>query len=217
MIWKWILLGLAAVLLLLLFCPVTLHLAYHEKLEIRLRVLGIPVVLYPRPAKKPRAPKAQKAAPAKAKPPEEKKPSFGAGDLLDHLDTVKLLLEQLERFCGRVTRAVTLHHLRLWMLVAGEDPAQTGIRFGRANAAAYGVLAILQQNFRVRDARLDIRPNFLPGGEEWAEGEGKLTACPAVLLWAVIRLAAGVLPAVWPLITSSQKQPKPKQPEEKAV
>ena len=221
MIWKAVLLLLGAVLLAALVCPATLSFSWDGALTLRLRVLGIPFRLWPRPAKQ--EGKGKKKAPPSSRepsPPGEEKPS-PVKLVLDHLETVRLLVEQGERFWGRAVRAVTLHHLRLWMTVAGEDPAQTGIRFGRANALAYGLLALLQRNFRVRDARLDIRPNFLPGGEDWAQGEGKLTACPVVLLWAAIRLAAGVLPLLGPFLPSKGK-PSPQgakrqQPEEKAV
>ena len=215
-----ILLILLAGITVLLVWPVTVHLVYREGLQVRLRVLFVWIPLYP--------PKPKKSPPA-SPPPSPKTPSPAKKEgpspvrlVLDHLELAKALLEQGERFLGRAARGITLHHLRLWLLVAGEDAAQVGIRFGRANALCYSLLAVLQRLFTVGDARLDIRPNFLPDGEEWVQGEGMASARPVVLLWAALCLAAGLLKVLWPVIRKgsgpSPSQPNPSnQTNEKAV
>ena len=214
-----ILLILLAGITVLLVWPVTVHLVYREGLQVRLRVLFVWIPLYPSKPKK--SPPASPPSSSKTPSPAKEGPS-PVRLVLDHLELAKALLEQGERFLGRAVRGITLHHLRLWLLVAGEDAAQVGIRFGRANALCYSLLAVLQRLFTVRDARLDIRPNFLPDGEEWVQGEGMASARPVVLLWAVLCLAAGVLKVLWPVIrkgngpSPSQTNPS-NQTNEKAV
>ena len=137
-----ILLILLAGITVLLVWPVTVHLVYREGLQVRLRVLFVWIPLYPsKPKKSPPAsppPSLKTPSPAKKEGPSpEKEGPSPVRLVLDHLELAKALLEQGERFLGRAARGITLHHLRLWLLVAGEDAAQVGIRFGRANALCW--------------------------------------------------------------------------------
>lgn len=198
----------------------TVHLVYREGLQVRLRVLFVWIPLYPSKPKK--SPPASRRPLPRPPPRQRKRAPRRYGWCWTIWSWQRRCWSRGNGSWDGLPRGITLHHLRLWLLVAGEDAAQVGIRFGRANALCYSLLAVLQRLFTVRDARLDIRPNFLPDGEEWVQGEGMASARPVVLLWAALCLAAGVLKVLWPVIRKgsgpSPSQPNPSnQTNEKAV
>lgn len=208
-------LALGILVLLVLFLPVTVFVAYHRgDLEIRLRVLLFTLRVYPQPEKPEKPQKKQaKARPKKEKPPPPPAKKLELDDVLELLELVQGFLPQVGETLGFLNRHFTIHRVRVAMLVAGEDAADTALRFGSANGVVYGVYTAAAAVFRVRDAVLDIRPNFLDNGEQWLEASGRLSMAPWVALWAGIRLGWAAFGTFRPILFPQKQQNK----QEKAV
>ena len=167
MAWKIVLLSILALILLLLFVPIGARLTFDGELRIRLRVMGIPVTLYPR-KKKPKKAKAAKKSSEKAASggQKEKGPGpiaqmlkeDGPGAVMRYLAELARLSAEL---AGRVLRAMTVTHFRLSLVIAGEDAAHTAVLHGAACAAVFPALAAIQSVVRFKRREVAITPDFL--------------------------------------------------------
>ncbi len=159
--WLYILLGLAALLLVLLLVPVWVRLTYDGALRVRLWVLGVPVTVYPR----------ERTASESAKPKEKaaEKPSKlqELADLLrqDDIEGTLSFLQEAARLIGRaarrVLRAVTVDRLWLQMRIATGEADTTAQRYGQVCAVLYPTLEWMGRLLRIRRRDLRVEPNFL--------------------------------------------------------
>lgn len=159
----YILLALLALVLVVMLIPVTGRITYDGTLTVRIRVLGVPVVLYPRP----QAP----ASPAvkKKRRPKEDKPSkwqeltdlLRQDDVEGTLQFIGDVARLAGRTVGRVLRSITVTHLQLQMLIATDDPADTAQRYGQVCGILYPALELIGQRVRIRRRQLRVEPNFL--------------------------------------------------------
>lgn len=130
------------------------------------RIIAGPVKLQVFPMKKkakpdkPKKEKAQKekSAPQKAKP--KKKPPTGdpdaGGSILDFWPFVELALN----FLGDLRRKIRLNHLKLHMTMAGDDPCNLAINYGRANGAMATLLSQLDRLFAIHNQDVHINCDF---------------------------------------------------------
>ncbi len=199
MIVLYIFLGLIALLLLLLLLPLRLSLSYREEaFSAEAGYLFLRFPLYP-----PRESKKDKPSPGeekKEKPPapKGKKPSF-----LDYLglfnDLIPLVREVLRHTLGRLT----LKKCRVRMTVAGEDAAETGIRYGRAHFLIYELYAFLSHHIKIKEWHFEVAQDYLGGPDaETAEAEVLLKILPLTLLSAGLRLLLKGAPAYLDLMKS---------------
>ena len=161
----YILLGLAALLLLILLIPVYGRVTYDGALRVRVRVLGVPVTVLPRPKEDSPPPKnAQKAKKDAAEKPSKVK------ELIELLrrDDIERTLHFLSgvaslagRAVGRLLRAVTVDQLWLQMRIATGDAATTAQRYGQVCGVLYPALELIGQRVRIRRRDLRVEPNFL--------------------------------------------------------
>lgn len=195
---RYILLGILAFFLLLLFAPVKVEAVYRaEVLSLRLRLLwlfSIPILPAKEKKKKPRKKKApKKPKKAKEKKPEEKHIQSGKAppknpveQVLDILALVNDLLPHLTGSMGYILKRLTLSRCRVALIISGEEADEVGIACGRAYAAAYAAQSVLRGAVRVKEFVFNVLPDFI-SGKNVADAEVTLALRPSTLL------AGGVL------------------------
>ena len=109
-----------------------------------------------KPEKKP-----VKAKKARKKPPDKKKKSLGEqfGGIPGMAGLLSDLLSAAAEGTGFLVRHFPLR-VRLQMVVAEGDAAETGIRYGRTNAVVYGILASAHHFLRLKKQEISIQPDF---------------------------------------------------------
>ena len=174
MIALWILLGIFALLALLLSLKLCFHIEYREELAVTVRVLGIPISLYPRKQKrvdpsdyslralgKKRKKAARKAAKKKRKRQDTtesstRKPKEPTGVLTFLRRFLRIVLEKTFGY-------LRVRVERIRVTVATGDPASTAILFGAINASVIYLLEMLDRFGKFdgkRTAELSVKPDF---------------------------------------------------------
>lgn len=115
--------------------------------------------------KEKKAPEKEKKAPAptgpKTQPDPAPKPKQAAqekkgGSWTDFLPLVKVALD----FLGGFARKIRIDHLELKMILAGGDPCNLGINYGRAWAAVGNLLPRLERVFVIRKRDIEVECDF---------------------------------------------------------
>jgi len=195
------------IVLLLAVLPLGIRLRYNSE-GIVLKVIAGPVkiTLLPRPRKKkkekkkkdkkgktkdapaaeeedlPKPPQPPKA-PKKKKPKEEK-----GGSLLDFLPLVKTALD----FLGDFRRKLRLDDLYLRLILAGDDPCDLAVNYGRAWAAIGNLLPQLEKWFVIKKRDIEVECDF-ETSETLVIARMDLTITLGRLLAAVLRFAVRAL------------------------
>ncbi len=166
----YILLGLAALLVLLLlavlFLPLYARIGYNGELTVKLWVLGIPIPLLPDTFAEEKKPKKQAKPPAR-KPSkaqqlkQELSSSFSRDGVQATLDYLGKLAAIVGKAVGRLLRAVTVDKLQLEICVATGEPADTAVRYGQVCFALYPALTAISGAVRIHHRQLRVEPNFL--------------------------------------------------------
>lgn len=191
---RYILLGILAFLLLLLFAPVKVGVVFRENiLSLRLRLLWLfPIRILPAKEKKPGKEKPAKK-PKKPKKPKEKKrekkhllsgkspPKNPVEQVLDILGLINDLLPGLTGSAGYILRRLTLSRCRIALIVSGEEADEVGISCGRAYAAAYAAQSVLRGAIRVKEFVFNVLPDFI-SGQSVADAEVTVQLRPSTLL-----------------------------------
>ncbi|WP_101908819.1 DUF2953 domain-containing protein [Marasmitruncus massiliensis] len=186
----YVLLGILAAVLLLLCVPVRLILRYCTgKAPVGvLRWLFFQVDLLKAAERKTadtetRAKKAEKLQPKKEKKPLEFSRTLGiAADLLS----------SLKGGAGMIVRRFRIYRLRLSMIVAGGDAAETAVDYGKCNAAVYSAYALAKNFLNLKNPEIEIRPDFVSEkGSVDFEMRGRLM--PIIVLAAAARIFAAFL------------------------
>lgn len=127
---------------------------------VAVKVLAGPVriLVFPRTKKekkkkeKPK-PEEKKTAPSEKEPPKKEK---AGGSLTDFLPLVKLALELLNCF----RRKLRVDNLRLKLVLAGDDPCDLAVNYGRAWAALGNLLPRLERVLVIRKRDLNVECDF---------------------------------------------------------
>ena len=115
----------------------------------------------PKKEKKEKEPE-QTDTPAEEQAPKEKKkkppkdPDEG-GSILDFLPFVELLFN----FLGDFRRKLRVSHLKLHLTMAGGDPCNLAINYGRANASMAALIAQLERLFVIKHRDVRINCDFV--------------------------------------------------------
>ena len=173
----WITLG---VVILLAVLPLGVSVRYNSEGPLVHVLLGpLKITVFPLPKKKNKKPKKNtqtpesreqpqtKTAPAPAEPapqnpapppkPKEKKPKEEkGGSLLDFLPLMKLAFH----FLGDFRRKLRLNVLELKLIMAGGDPANLAINYGRAWAAVGNLLPQLDRLFVIKKRDIEVECDF---------------------------------------------------------
>lgn len=151
--------------------PLGVRLRYDEDGPLAAVLLGrLPIVLYPLPGwlkkltsreKKDGEKKPKKEKPKKEKPPKD---TIGeapqGGSWKKFLPLVRLGLH----FLGDFRRKLRVNRLVLRLTLAGDDPCDLAVNYGRAWAAVGNLLAAMQRAFVIQKRDVEVQCDFL--GEE---------------------------------------------------
>lgn len=186
----YVLLGILAIIFLLLCIPVRLILRYQTGIEPvgQLRWLFFRIDLLKVVQEKTKEPQKQEPKEKKPAPKKGKKPlafSHMLGSILD-------LLASLKGGVGMIVRGFRLYRVRLLMVVAGEDAAQTAVEYGTCNAMIYSAYALAKNFLNLCNPEIDIRPNFV-SEESSVDFEMRGWLLPITLLGAALRIFASFL------------------------
>ena len=149
--------------------PLGVRLRYDEDGPLAAVLLGrLPIVLYPVPGwlkkltsreKKPGENKPKEEKPKKEKPKKAAENPQG-GSWKRFLPLVQLGLH----FLGDFRRKLRVNRLVLRLTLAGDDPCDLAVNYGRAWAAVGNLLAAMQRAFVIQKRDVEVQCDFL--GEE---------------------------------------------------
>ena len=192
------------IVLLLAVLPIGVRLRYNSE-GIVLKILAGPVkiTLLPRTTKKKKEKKKKETKAAKVpaeeenlpkppqppKQPKEKKPKAEkGGSLLDFLPLVKTALD----FLGDFRRKLRLDNLYLRLILAGDDPCDLAVNYGRAWAAVGNLLPQLEKWFVIKKRDIEVECDF-ETSQTLVIAHLDLTITLGRLLAAVVRFAVRAL------------------------
>lgn len=192
-------------LVLLLLCPVRLDLKWSEELSATAGWLFLKFKLLPQPeTQKNKSPK-QKSPDSDQQSPKESKAALGAkpGELVaQYAGLIPALLGRLKKSVVYILRHIKVKKLRLDLLIAREDAAETAVAFGKANQAVYTALGLLQGLMKFRcQPEINIGFDYL-GQQETACFSGRISIAPLFVLIGAVGLAIGVL---WLFVTRKEE------------
>ena len=190
----YIILGAVAALLgALLFTPIRVRASYEAgDTSVILRVLFFTATLYPRPVKE--------GAETGAKEPKEKKEKTPGSRKKFSLNADQILysLEKLPPILGRALKGfgtrLRIAPLKVHLLIAGPDPADTAVLYGRILAALESAMPVLHRVMHISDQDIRLFPDFSADSMDCIADVGI-----SIRLWdvLVIGLRAGVSLVGW--------------------
>lgn len=193
------------IVLLLAVIPLGVRIRYNSD-GILLKVIAGPVkiTLFPRPKKKKKEKKKKEAKqseestaeeenlpkpPQPPKAPKEKKPKDEkGGSLLDFLPLVKTALD----FLGDFRRKLRLDNIYLRLIMAGSDPCDLAVNYGRAWAAVGNLMPRLEKWFVIKKRDIEVECDF-EASETLVIAHLDLTITLGRLLAAVVKFAVRAL------------------------
>lgn len=163
MLWLYILLGIALFVALVMFIPITLRASYKEKFWCAVYIGFVKLQLVPAKPKKEKKKKVKKQTPKTEQPKKatEKKPSlikkYGIEWLLNLIKKVaELAVSALQDFFSHIL----IKKLSLSISVAGDDAADTAIKYGKYCAVVYPAVGTIVRVVKCKGYGVDINPNF---------------------------------------------------------
>ena len=148
------------ILVLLAVLPLGIHVRYDEDGALGKLIAGpIRILLFPRPKKeKPKKepkPKKKKkaAAPAAPKPKEKKK----GGPITDFLPLVDVALGFLNGF----RKKLRVNYLELKIVMAGGDPCDLAVNYGKAWAALGNLQPLLERVLVIQKRNIELECDFV--------------------------------------------------------
>ena len=155
-----------AVVLLLTILPLGVFVSYDEDGVVVKIVAGpVKITLFPRPKKEKKSEKKSKkktsASPAEQLPkppqppkqiPEKKK----GGSWTDFLPLVQVALD----FLGSFRRKLRIDQLELKLTMAGDDPCDLAVNYGRAWAAVGNLMPQLERLFVIKKRNIEVACDF---------------------------------------------------------
>ncbi len=188
MLWLYILLGIALFVALVMFIPITLRASYKEKFWCAVYIGFVKLQLVPAKPKKEKKKKVKKQTPKteQSKKPTEKKPSlikkYGIEWLLNLIKKVaELAVSALQDFFSHIL----VKKLSLSISVAGDDAADTAIKYGKYCAVVYPAVGTIVRVVKCKGYGVDINPNF----SEKAETEINFDFVARVFVFRLVALA----------------------------
>jgi ribosomal protein S25 len=164
LLWLYILLGIVLFIALVMFIPITLRASYKEEFWCAVYIGFVKLQLVPAKPKKEKKKKKAKKQTQKTEQPKkatEKKPSlikkYGIEWLLNLIKKVaELAVSALQDFFSHIL----VKKLSLSISVAGDDAADTAIKYGKYCAVIYPAVGTIVRVVKCKGYGVDINPNF---------------------------------------------------------
>lgn len=106
--------------------------------------------------KKEKKPKAEPAADGKKASDTKEEKSEKGGSLLDFLPLVQVALD----FLGDFRRKLRLNRLELKLIMAGDDPCDLAVNYGRAWSALGNLFPLLERAFVIKKRDIEVECDF---------------------------------------------------------
>lgn len=188
MLWLYILLGIVLFIAFVMFIPITLRASYKEKFWCAVYIGFVKLQLVPAKPKKEKKKKVKKQTPKTKQPKKatEKKPSlikkYGIEWLLNLIKRVaELAVSALQDFFSHIL----IKKFSLSISVAGDDAADTAIKYGKYCAVVYPAVGTIVRVVKCKGYGVDINPNF----SEKAETEINFDFVARVFVFRLVALA----------------------------
>ena len=196
----------AGILILLAVLPLGVRIRYDSEGTLIKVIAGpLKITVFPLPKKEKKEKKKKAATIEKAsetvqeedlpKPPQPPKPSKQkkqteekGGSLLDFLPLVKVALD----FLGDFRRKLRLNNLALKLILAGDDPCDLAVNYGRAWAAVGNLMPQLEKWFVIQKRNIEVECDF-SASETLVIAHLDLTITLGRLLAAVLKAAIRAL------------------------
>lgn len=179
-----VLLIILIILAIILLVPFGLRLLYDkENLSVFVRLFVFNISVYPKKEKdkeKPKEKKPKKEKKSKKAKKEKAKPSFD-----EIIEYIKIGLHAL----GRFRRKLVVNVLNLKILIATDDPYNTAMLYGNANAVSSAILPLLDQSLNIKKREILFGVSF---EKEKIEAECELVMTLNLLKVLGIVLFAGI-------------------------
>lgn len=160
MLWLYILLGILLVIFLLLLTPVKLKATYNEDFRCTLKIGFVKITLYPQKPKKKKKKKPEKTD-KEQKSDEKKKESLIKEKGISWLfDLIKKIADLAVGALKDFFRHIIVKKLALSISIAGNDAADTAVKYGYCCSAVYPAFGIIVGAVRCKKYGVDISPNF---------------------------------------------------------
>lgn len=187
----WVLLGLLALLTAALLIPVKVRGSYEDGNPfLYVRYGPVKLQLFP-PKEKPEEGEKKPPKEKKAKPKKPKKPKAKI-----NMEQILYALEKLPPILGRALkrtgRCIHIRPLKLYVLVAGADPAATAMLYGRMEAALAAGFPILERALRLKDADVRLYVDFTERQMDFIADVG-VSLRPWSLVWMALRAGGSLL------------------------
>lgn len=133
----------------------------------------------------------EKDLPKPPKPPKNQKgkqPAQKGGSLTDFIPLVKLGI----RFLGDLRRKLRVDRLELRLVLAGDDPCDLAVNYGRTWAAAGNLLPALDRWFVIKKKNVEVACDFA-GDQTLVTARMDLTITLGRLLWLLVAYAIRAL------------------------
>ncbi len=153
----WILAIILLLFVLLLLVRLRFDINCTEEVTLRLRILGIPIPLYPAAPKKvrvskfrrgyPKEKEAKKPAERKAKAPVKPAEKIPLGEKLD------IVLSLVKKLCKKLRRHLRLDVSHIVITIGADDAASAAITYGIVSQSVAYLLAFLDAHLNIRKKR----------------------------------------------------------------
>lgn len=87
---------------------------------------------------------------------EEQKPPTKGGSILDFLPLVQVAVD----FLGDFRRKLRINHLDLKLILAGDDPCDLAVNYGRVWAAVGNLFPLLERAFVIKERDVEVECDF---------------------------------------------------------
>ena len=164
------------IILFILFCPFSLKLVYQDEVSLKIGyIFPIIKILPKKPKKEKKSEKEKKTSDKKSEDSEKEEKSSGEkkkksknpvweftkkNGLDGLIELLKEIVGIVVRLVDTIRRHITVSKLRLDLLITGNDPADTAMKYGYACSAIYPLLSILDQHVRIKKHDVYIDAGF---------------------------------------------------------
>ena len=162
MTWLYILLAVILFILLVSFIPINLIVRWHEDIKCTLRIGFIPIVLYPKKdikLKKKKPEKKKKEQPEKKEEKKEKNLLKEKG-LGWFVNLIKKIADLAKGALKDTFRHILIKEFMLSIRVAGDDAADTAVKYGYYCSAIYPATGLIIGAVNYKSYGVDITPDF---------------------------------------------------------
>lgn len=185
---------------LLLIIPVRVEFFSSPEMTVRLKYIFFKKQLFPVLKKE----KKQSGKKVKKKKQDKKRKGFPLS-LKEMLPLLSKAYSRLLPPIKKLLRRTTIAKFRLKIAVAGDDVAETAIKFGKTNAVVTNIVALADKIFTLRVREIDIIPSF-ESFESSFDCHGEVRLTPLAAIAAAVSLAVNLLILLLPCLMRKKEK-----------